>query len=133
MSAVASLFDENKVPSKGATTTLVSNGHEVIAVPEAELRRVDALGIDPIGPRKVRDSEAADIDDFDWDENDSIVLQEQRATAVYRNKRGALVIRQERSWDEEDDTFIVISRTNEQAFIDRLCDELGIGSAGRRS
>lgn len=122
MSAVASLFDENMVPPKGATALLVSNGHEVLAVPAEELRRVDEFAIN-----------TEDANDFDWVGDDSIVLQEQRATAVYRNKRGDLVIRQEAGFNDTEDTFVVISRTNEQAFIDRLCDELGIGSAGRRS
>jgi hypothetical protein len=74
-------------------------------------------------------SKAPTIDEFDWySGQDSIVLQEQRAVAIYRNQENELIIRQERGHDEEDD-FIVITKDNEQAFLDALCDALGVGSA----
>jgi hypothetical protein len=40
-------------------------------------------------------------DDFDWSNDDSIILKEQRATAVYKNREGEIVIRQ-RCWPDED-------------------------------
>lgn len=48
-------------------------------------------------------------DEFDWTSDDSIVCQEQPATAVYRNRAGSIVIRQERSWDADEDSFVYIS------------------------
>ena len=74
--------------------------------------------------------EERDYDDFDWSSDPSVVLREQRATAVYLNRWNGLVIRQEKSWDEESDPFLVITRENSDVFLDRLCDLLGIPSAG---
>jgi hypothetical protein len=61
-----------------------------------------------------------DFDDFDWGSDDSIVLHEQRATAVYQNRFGGLVIRQEKTWDEEHDPFIVIGAENAVTFMEAL-------------
>ncbi|ALK09492.1 hypothetical protein [Blastochloris viridis] len=55
--------------------------------------------------------------EFDWLHSPDVALQEQRAIAVYENTVGGLVILQERSWDEEDDTCIFITKTNIDAFI----------------
>lgn len=70
------------------------------------------------------------FDDFDWANDPSVILQEQRATAIYKNKYDGVVIRQERSWDEESDPFLVIAEHNCATFLDRLCDLMGIPSAG---
>ncbi|MGM5033510.1 hypothetical protein [Tardiphaga sp. 803_E3_N1_3] len=61
-------------------------------------------------------------DDFRWDAetNPSVVCPEQRSLAIYTNAYGQAVIRQERSWDEEDDTWICISKSHLQDVIDRL-------------
>ena len=48
-------------------------------------------------------------DDFDWRTDDSVICQEQPATAVYLNQRGSIVIRQERAWDVDEDTFVYLS------------------------
>jgi hypothetical protein len=61
-----------------------------------------------------------DFDDFDWATDDSVVLHEQKATAVYHNKFGGLVIRQEKAWDEESDPYIVISADNSVTFMEAL-------------
>ncbi|MFO1098232.1 MAG: hypothetical protein U1E81_08140 [Xanthobacteraceae bacterium] len=66
--------------------------------------------------------------DFSWSDDDVVVLRPQQAVAIYRNPRGDLVIRQERTWSEHDDPFIVICRNNEQEFLDRLCDFLDVPS-----
>ncbi len=58
------------------------------------------------------------------------MLQTQRATAIYWNHDNDLVIRQERNWYEEDDPFIVVTKSNVNAFLDRLCDVCGILSVG---
>lgn len=46
--------------------------------------------------------------DFDWAGDDSVILQEQLAMAVYRNRADGVVIRQERNGFDEDDHFVVI-------------------------
>jgi hypothetical protein len=63
---------------------------------------------------------ARDFDDFDWASDDSVILHEQRATAVYRNKFGGIVIRQEKAWDEDADPYIVVSADNEVTFMEAL-------------
>jgi hypothetical protein len=60
------------------------------------------------------------FDDFDWATDDSVILQEQRATAVYQNRFGGLVIRQEKTWDEESDPYVVISAENAVTFMEAL-------------
>ncbi|MEH2534428.1 hypothetical protein V1277_006276 [Bradyrhizobium sp. AZCC 1588] len=61
-----------------------------------------------------------DFDDFDWSTDDSVILHEQKATAVYHNKFGGLVIRQEKAWDEESDPYVVISADNAVTFMEAL-------------
>ncbi|PAY07169.1 hypothetical protein CK489_15325 [Bradyrhizobium sp. UFLA03-84] len=52
-------------------------------------------------------------DEFNWRvENSDVVVPDQRATAVYVNGWGQAVIRQERAWDEERDTFVVIDHAH---------------------
>ncbi len=64
----------------------------------------------------------SDPDAFDWDnpEEDAIVMREQRATAVYRNRHGELIIRQRASWNDDEDTFVFISPENEVTFMEGL-------------
>jgi hypothetical protein len=52
----------------------------------------------------------ADNASFDWNRDDSVILQDQPATAIYPNRRGEIIIRQQQQWDEEGDTVLVISR-----------------------
>jgi hypothetical protein len=49
----------------------------------------------------------ADPDAFDWSEDKSVIFGYQPATAVYRNKFDAIVIRQEGT-DGEDDQFVFL-------------------------
>ena len=64
-------------------------------------------------------------DAFNWDDpnEDAIVLREQRATAVYRNKSDEVVIRQKGPWPDED-VFIYLSPENEVAFMDGMAEKL---------
>jgi hypothetical protein len=71
-----------------------------------------------------------DVTEFDWNDEDTLVLRRQFAVAVYRTPDGSLVIRQERDWNEEDDTCIVISPENVGDFVDRLTDAAGIPTVG---
>jgi hypothetical protein len=59
-----------------------------------------------------------DSDDFDWNADDSIVLREQPATAIYHNRHGVLVIRQKADWDAEHDTFAFITPENAVVFME---------------
>ena len=63
-----------------------------------------------------------DQEDFDWNNpnEDSIILREQRATAVYRNRLGELLIRQRASWDDDCDSVVYLSPENEITFMEGL-------------
>lgn len=70
-----------------------------------------------------------DVHDFDWNkDSDSIVLHHQPSVAIYWNGSGGLTIRQERAWDQEEDTITVVSVDNVMTFIDKLTDIVGIPS-----
>lgn len=59
--------------------------------------------------------------EFEWDaNNEDVIVPEQRATAVYVNRWGQAVIRQEKVWDEEDDAFVIVDRAHLPALISRL-------------
>jgi hypothetical protein len=62
--------------------------------------------------------EEASSEDFNWHDDDSIVLREQPATAIYTNKHGVLVIRQKGDWDAEQDTFAFITPENAVIFME---------------
>jgi hypothetical protein len=85
--------------------------------------------IDPPAPRPSAD--APEASDFDWSNDDSIVLHEQPPIAVYINQSSGLTIRQERSWNQDDDIIIAIAPENVGTFIDKLTDIIGIPSAGK--
>jgi hypothetical protein len=61
-----------------------------------------------------------DNEEFDWANDPSVILQEQRATAVYRNGYGGIVIRQEKYWNEETDPVVVITPENFVTFSEAL-------------
>ncbi|MBM7483340.1 hypothetical protein [Bradyrhizobium canariense] len=49
-------------------------------------------------------------------------MPEQRATAVYVNRWGQAVIRQERAWDDEADTFVIVDHAHLPDVIQALRD-----------
>jgi len=59
-------------------------------------------------------------EDFNWNDRKSVVLSEQLETAIYRNGRDDLIIRQ-RSWPGGD-CWIVISNTSVNDFIGKLVE-----------
>ena len=67
--------------------------------------------------------------DFDWNDDDAVLLEQQPLTAIYENPKEQIVIRQS-AWPD-DDVYVVISRPNLMTVIDRLCELAGVGSAGR--
>lgn len=64
-------------------------------------------------------------DDFDWFRDESVIMREQPATAVYQNKGGAIVIRQEKTWQEED-PFVFIRPEFIPTLVRALLNEAGI-------
>jgi hypothetical protein len=71
---------------------------------------------------------AAREDDAYWrseDAKEDIVCHRQQSIAAYRNKQGQLVIREERDWDRDEDTFIVVDKANVAALVKRICDLMG--------
>jgi hypothetical protein len=70
----------------------------------------------------------SDAGAFDW--NGPLVLfREQPPVAVYCDADDHLIIRQAAAWNETADRVIIVTAENKQAFVDRVCDVLGIGSA----
>jgi hypothetical protein len=81
--------------------------------------------VEPPKPVKTDD----DCHDFDWyspDDAESIVLVEQRRTAIYENKHHELVIRQQAGPCDDEDSFIYLSAENRQQFVRALCREIGL-------
>lgn len=65
-------------------------------------------------------------DDFDWYGDDSIACRAQPAIAVYRNPAGEIIIRQEREWCDNEDTFVRIQPENARQLAEailRLTDD----------
>ena len=56
-------------------------------------------------------------DNFDWTVDDSVVLHEQPATAIYCTKSGSVLMRQRL---EDEDVFIFIRPENVQLIVDAL-------------
>ena len=101
-----------------------------------ELLLATAPPIDPDSPalkeslekiEKIERAEAAravlaqageDDDEFDWETDDSVVLKEQRATAVYHNRKGELIIRQRAAWNDDLDAFVFVSPENIVEFLE---------------
>jgi hypothetical protein len=88
---------------------------------KADLAKVDAIAT------AERAREILDSEDFNWNTDDAVILREQRATAVYHNKIGELIVRQKAGWDEEEDTFIFITEDNCNAFIDGIAARIRQG------
>ena len=63
---------------------------------------------------------------FDWSDDEDIIVEEQRSIAIYRCTNGNLIIRQERSWHEEDDTFIHVAPCHAVAVAYALLDAAGL-------
>ncbi|MBC7103812.1 MAG: hypothetical protein H5U13_11500 [Parvibaculum sp.] len=67
--------------------------------------------------------------DFDWDgeDADSIVLSAQPATAIYRNARGCIVIRQRDPYDDDADSVLLVLPENAGALARAILAEAGDG------
>lgn len=86
-----------------------------MAVDKIEVVEAGTAVLAAAGPPK-----DTNYEDFDWANDPAVILHEQRATAVYHNKFGGMVIRQERTWDEESDPYVVIGAENAVTFMEAL-------------
>ena len=61
-------------------------------------------------------------DAFDWNNlsDDKRVVDTVQAVAVYYDERGSIVIRQEATWDESDDSYIVLPVNVAETLIKKL-------------
>jgi hypothetical protein len=66
-------------------------------------------------------------DDFNWNTDDAVILKEQRATAVYHNRMGELIVRQKAAWDDDADSFVFVTPENLNAFIDGIAARIRQG------
>ncbi|WP_038950399.1 hypothetical protein [Bradyrhizobium genomosp. III] len=72
-------------------------------------------------PVLVNPAQGHSDDNFQWTvNNEDVLLPEQRTTAIYLNRWGQAVIRQERGWDEESDPFMTIDHAHLPVVIQRL-------------
>lgn len=78
--------------------------------PETANELVDRMVAEgKVSPTPPAEAAEEDYGDFDWCRSDPcIVLREQPATAIYLNPSDAVVIRQEKTWDREEDSFVCI-------------------------
>jgi hypothetical protein len=80
---------------------------------------------------QTENDQAGDCQEFDWDDTESVVLPAQSKVAIYHNPHGDLVIREKAHWGDDEDAIVIIASQNTDAFVDRLCDLIGIPSVGR--
>jgi hypothetical protein len=100
--------------------------NKTVCVDELPLAAPTKAPSDIAANRKPSPPPAENVPDtFDWNDpkEDSIVLREQRATAVYRNRAGEVIIRQKGPWPDED-IFLYISPENEVAFMEGMAEQL---------
>lgn len=83
---------------------------------------------EPHSIRDLRPRGPSPSDDCDWKSGD-VVVGDQQAIKIYWDDAGRLVIRQERPWDEEHDSCIIIHEHNAERFLVGLSDV--VSSAGR--
>lgn len=64
-----------------------------------------------------------DSDDDHWRaDNPDLIIPEQRATVVYANRFNAVVIRQEKTWDMDEDSFVYIHPQHIDALVEKLME-----------
>jgi hypothetical protein len=104
----------NEIKSKSMQNQTSSNGLSVLP-----------LNMPSNGIGKPASSSAVELvpsdESFHWSiNNEDVILPEQRTTAIYLNRWGQAVIRQERNWDEESDPFMTIDHAHLPVVIERL-------------
>jgi hypothetical protein len=115
-------------PTSGVETKayLESAGDAVAAGPDpdAKLRAMlENIGVAPDAIERV--IAASDpVDDFDWHEDDAVVVKPRPAIAVYQNKYEQVVIRTEARWSDGPDDFVYIAPESVPALIKALKEYL---------
>jgi hypothetical protein len=92
---------------------------------KADLGKVDAIAVEEaarVAAAKVED------EDFNWNTDDFIILKEQRATAVYFNRMGELIVRQKAGWSDEEDSIVFVMPENFNGFLDGIAARIRQGS-----
>jgi hypothetical protein len=60
-------------------------------------------------------------DDFQWDaDNEDVVQHSVQGVAAYRNGYGTITVRQERNWNEDDDTIVVLTDESARRLAEKL-------------
>jgi hypothetical protein len=67
-------------------------------------------------------------DDFDWNNDETVTVRTQMGLAVYTNPHGALVIRQEGSYPD-DDVWVIFDACHARTIARRILEEAGIDPA----
>ena len=89
---------------------------------QKDLVKVDAIALE------ARAREALGLDDeFNWNTDDSIILKEQRATAVYFNRLGELIIRQKAAWSDDEDSIVYVMPENFNGLLDGIAARIRRG------
>lgn len=70
-------------------------------------------------------------DRFDWNDEESVVVQSTAAIAVYGNPRGNVVIREEGHFHCDEDVWIEIPLDRVHHVVDAMLREAGIAAPGR--
>ena len=66
----------------------------------------------------------SDEQEFKWDDDEDVVVKPVQAIAVYRNKAEHIVIRQEQNAYQDDDSYIVVPRSELPKLIEALNRQL---------
>jgi hypothetical protein len=89
---------------------------------QGDMGKVDAIALE------ARAREALELDDeFNWNTDDSIILKEQRATAVYFNRLGELIIRQKAAWSDDEDSIVYVMPENFNGLLDGIAARIRQG------
>ncbi len=60
-------------------------------------------------------------DDFEWSaENEDVVQHSVQGVAAYINQYGNITLRQERNWDEDQDTIVVLTLESARRLAEKL-------------
>ena len=76
-------------------------------IPPAD-ERGEVATAERVAESEIDETSPVDADKFDWGSDDSVIVQEQLAIAVYRNRANGVVIRQEARSFDEDDQFVIL-------------------------
>jgi hypothetical protein len=80
-----------------------------------------------VPPASGRRAMTGSPNDFDWSDDDSVVLRDQPAVAIYSNKFQQVVIRCERAWDQEDDVVVLVDFAHAIRVVHAILETAGHG------